>query len=190
MGIGCFFLYALYLDQKLAALLVLGIGGPFVVFDIVRLKSARVKHFALAHFGPLMRRNELLGLSGNSFFILGLLTVTLFFPKPIALVSILFLAVGDPVAASIGTRYGKHRIWAGKSMEGAFANALASALVSGVFASVYLGKSPESALAFAALGAVVSVVAELVPLPVDDNFSVPVLSALQLSLIDRVISLF
>jgi dolichol kinase len=42
----------------------------------------------------------------------------------------------------------------------------------------------------AAVGGLVSMLAELVPFPIDDNFSVPVLSGLGLTLIDAAHPLF
>lgn len=190
MGLVCFALYAWVVDRRQACWLVAGIGGPFLLFDILRLQSSRLKKFALQHFSQLMRRNELLGLSGNSFFIVGIFTVTLLFSKPIALLSILFLAVGDPVAAFVGTRYGRRKIWGRKTLEGAIANFCVSFLVSGWFAAGYLALSWERSLLLAMIGGVISTVSELVPAPVDDNLSVPVLAALLLSVVHFVWPLY
>lgn len=44
--------------------------------------------------------------------------VVLFFPAEIAILAILFLVIGDPFAAYVGSRYGKHRFYNGKSLEG------------------------------------------------------------------------
>ncbi len=190
MGLGCFSLYAWLIDRNTACWLLALIGGPFILMDILRLQHPGLKKLVLQYYGPLMRRNELLGLSGNSFFIAGMFTVVFFFSQPIALLSVLFLALGDPVAAFFGTRYGRIKIIGGKSAEGAFANFVASGIASAVFAAGYLGLSSDAVLTLGLVGGAVSTLAELVPFPVDDNFSVPVLSALQLALIDRLVPLF
>lgn len=182
MGLGCFFTYAYFIERSTACWLIACVGGPFFLLDVLRLQSPWLKRLALKYFGPVMRRNELLGLSGNSFFILGLFTVVFWFSKPIALLSILFLAIGDPVAAFFGTRYGRIRFPGGKSLEGSLAGFIASAVASGLFGVFYLDLE-GGAWILAGVGGLVSMLAELVPFPVDDNFSVPVLSALGLSVV-------
>lgn len=190
MGLACFSLYAWGIDRETACWLLAIFGGPFLLLDVLRLQSPWLKKMALSYFGQLMRRNELLGLSGNSFYILGLFVVVFFFPKPIALLSVLYLALGDPVAAFVGTRFGRWKILAGKTLEGALANLTVSALATGWFAIHYLAKGNSETVELALLGGLVSALAELIPFPVDDNFSVPFFSALQLLLLDRWVGLF
>ncbi len=184
MGLACFAMYAWVIDRQTACWAIVAIGGPFFLLDVLRLQSPWLRKLALRYFGPLMRRNELLGLTGNSFFILGLFFVVFFFTKPIALLSILFLAVGDPVAAWVGTRYGRTKLIQGKSLEGAAANFALSAVVSGIFGVMYLQMSTHAWL-LALVGGAASAIAELIPFPGDDNFSVPVIAGIQLSLIDH-----
>ena len=190
MGLACFSLYAWLIDRETACWLLALLGGPFLLLDILRLQIPGFQKITLQYFGPLMRRNELLGLTGNSFFILGLFTVVFFFSKPIALLSVLYLAIGDPVASYIGTRFGKRKIIGSKSLEGAAANFFASALATAWFVEGYMGYAGNATVTIALIGGLVSTLAELVPFPVDDNFSVPVLSALQLTLVDRLFNFF
>lgn len=183
MGLVCFSLYAWVLDRQQSLWVLFLVGGPILLFDFLRLRSARLKAFALKHFGQIMRRNEIKGLSGNSYFILGLFTVAFFFPKPIALLSVLYLAVGDPVAAFVGTRFGRVKIVGEKTLEGALANFVVSFLFSGAFGLFYLRMPATEAFILAAVGGTVSTVSELVYIYVDDNFSVPVLAAVLLSIV-------
>ncbi len=182
MGLACFSLYAWVIDRATASWLLLTIGGPLFLFDVLRLKSPLLKQWALRHFSPIMRRNELLGLTGNSFFILGLFVVVFFFSKPVALLSILLLAVGDPVAAFVGTRYGRTKMAGGKTLEGNLAGFFASALAGWAFALFYLGLS-SGTLKLAVIAGLASALAEGIPSPIDDNFTIPVLSGLLLSVI-------
>jgi dolichol kinase len=190
MGVLCFLLYAFWLDQASATFLIAALGGPLILFDILRLNSSSVRNLVLRYFGPLMRRNEMLRVTGNSFFILGIFCAVAFFSKPVALLSILYLAVGDPIAAFVGTRFGRTKLWSGKSLEGALANAAASFLVTWIFFLLYLGKPGFAGVFGGLIGAFVSTSSELVPLEIDDNFSVPLLAAIQLTLIDRFVGLF
>lgn len=176
MGVGCFSLYAFVLDRRQSLLLLFFGGGTLIALDVLRLKIPWFKRQALKHFSNVMRRNELLAITGNSFYIIGMFVVVLLFPKPIALLSVLYLALGDPIAAFIGTKYGKTRLWGRKSVEGALANLCVSFLATGVFLSGYMGMSVRDSLVGGVIGGFVSMMAELIPFPIDDNLSVPILS--------------
>ena len=181
-GLICFALYAFVLTRT-EALWVLGtVGGVWVTLDLLRFKVPAINNAALRLFGNLMRREELIRLTANSFYILGLFVIVAVFPKPIVLLSVLYLAVGDPVAAVAGTLYGRRRIVGKKSVEGAAANFLAALLVTFAYGAFYLGYSFPEVATLAIGGAAISVLAELTPAPVDDNFSIPVLSGIGLSL--------
>lgn len=190
MGCVCFVLYAFVLDRTQALWALSVIGGIFVVFDLFRLRVPSVNNFVVTVYGGLMRREELRSVSGNSFYVLGLFVLALAFPKPIALLAILYLAFGDPVAAIAGTLFGKHRIVGKKSLEGAAANFLVCAMVTAILALSYFGLSLDRAALLALVGGCVAVVSELLPLPIDDNFTLPVVSAILLSALSLVIPLF
>ncbi len=178
MGLLCFVLYGWVLSRDVALFLLGVVGGVLVLFDILRLTIPQMNRFALRFVGRIMRREELKSISGNSFYILGLVAIVYFFSKPIVLLSVLFLAVGDPAAALVGTHYGKHKILGGqKSAEGAAANWVVSTLAAALFGHFYLGLSPERTAVLALIGGAVSVVVELVPFPLDDNFTIPFFSA-------------
>lgn len=176
-GAVCFVLYGLVLSEK-AALWTLGIvGGAFVVLDMLRLRSPAVQRIALRTFGKLMRREELSSLSANSWYVLGLLGAGLFFPKPYVLLGLAFLAVGDPVAALVGTRWGRVPLTAGKSFEGFLANFLVSGWVAFAVTRWLLAMSPVDALLVGLVGGAVSATVEAAPWPVNDNLAIPVVSA-------------
>jgi diacylglycerol kinase (CTP) len=190
MGLICFSLYAFLLTPSQALIAVLVIGGPLIILDLARLRVPKLRSAALQVFGSVMRCDELNQVSGNSFYVLGLLAVVIFFSKPIALLCILYLALGDPAAAIIGTAWGRHRVLGSKkSVEGAIGNFLISALASFVFALAY-GASNQRALTIALVGGLSSMIAECLPIPLDDNLTVPVISGLLLSVACTWIPLF
>jgi len=184
MGMVCFSLYAFVLTRE-QALLTLGVvGGIWVALDVIRLRYPAANAVALQFFGKLMRREELKSVSGNTFYILGMITIVYFFPKPIVLLSVLYLAIGDPIAAVVGTMWGKNRLVGKKSLEGAVANLLCTGLATYLVAMSYFNFSFDHAVALAAFGGLISVVAELLPFPIDDNFTIPVMSAILLSVMN------
>lgn len=186
MGMLCFSLYAFVVDRAEALLLLGAIGGVMIVADYLRLRSRSVNDLALKLFGKIMRREELKSYSANSFYIVGLFVVTLLFPKPIVLLSVLYLAIGDPVAAVIGTLFGKHKLVGKKSLEGALANFACSFLATLLVSATYFHLSGASLWILAGVGALISMVVELIPFPVDDNFTIPVFSAVFLTLVHSV----
>ena len=176
-GLVCFSLYAFVLSRE-QALLALGvIGGAFVALDLMRLKFPGVNLLALKFFGKIMRREELSGITANTFYILGLFLIVLVFPLPVVLLSILYLALGDPVAAVVGSVYGRHKLVGKKSWEGALANFAISAFATLLVGATLFALPAHRAILLALVGGVISVLAELCPFPIDDNFSIPVLSA-------------
>lgn len=181
MGLMCFTLYAFVLNRQEALVLLGTIGGVWMAADVLRLRSSRVNAITLKYFGKIMRREELKSITGNSFYILGLLTLVIFFSKPVALLSVLFLAMGDPVAAIVGTRWGRHRLMGKKSVEGALANWFVSGIASFAFGLFFLRLDSSQSLVLGVLGATISTVVELIPFPIDDNFTIPVGSALLLT---------
>jgi len=190
MGMICFSLYAFFIEKETAILLLALIGGPLVVLDFLRLKNPEMNDVALRLFGKIMRREELRSVSGNSFFVIGLLAIVAFFPKPIVLLSVLYLAIGDPIAAVIGSLYGRHKLIGKKSVEGALANWFCTSLATLAMGVAYFGFSMEKSFLLAVVGGCVSVLAELFPTPIDDNFTIPVASALILSVLHSTLSLF
>jgi dolichol kinase len=177
MGLFCFCLYAFVLTRE-QSLLVLGtVGGAFVALDLIRLRFPQVNALALKFFGKIMRREELKSVSGNSFYIIGLFLVVLVFPPPVVLLSVLYLALGDPTAAMVGSLYGRHKLIGKKSWEGALANLAVSSLATFIVALTLFALPLSQAIVLALVGGLISVLAELCPCPVDDNFSIPVLSA-------------
>jgi dolichol kinase len=190
MGMLCFSLYAFVLSRFEALILLSFIGGGLILGDFFRLRSPAVNHLALRIFGRVMRREELKSFSGNSFFVMGLFVITLLFPKPIVLMSALFLAIGDPIAAMVGSCFGKHKLVGKKSLEGALANWFATGLASFLLAGLYFGLTWPATLFLAIIGGTVSMSVELLPVPIDDNFTIPVFSAVILSLIHSATPLF
>ena len=182
MGLICFSLYAFVLTTDQALFLLATIGGGWMLLDLVRFRVPAVNRAALRIFGNLMRREELHSLTANSFYVLGMATVVLAFPKPIALLAVLYLALGDPAAAIVGTRWGRRRIGIGnKSVEGMAANGFVCFVATFLVGLFLFHLQIDKAFALAVLGSSAAMIAEVIPMPLDDNFTLPVISAMLLS---------
>ena len=142
-----------------------------VVAELVRtwIPWANDNAFRFLPFFKQRERNEITGLT------YGFLAATIAvfaFEKEIVVLALTFLAVGDPVAASIGRRDPKYRAF-GKSLIGTLAFTLTAA-GAGSIASLH----PDITLQWwLVAGAATAAIAELLPLPIDDNITVPLAAA-------------
>jgi phytol kinase len=122
----------------------------------------------------VLEREDVLPGKGTLFFAIGVFFCLVFFPVQVAIPAIICLAVLDGVATLVGIKFGRHRVWKGKSLEGTAAGI-------GVTVIALLVLTPLSIpLALAA-----SVTAGIVELftPVDDNLLIPLSVCLILTLL-------
>lgn len=156
------------------SVVLLGLGAAalaFGVLDGLRLSSPRIAVW-LARRIPLFREEEQHRPTGSTYFIAASLLAFLIFDVEIAANALLLHAVGDPVAAAVGSRWGRHR-WRGKSLEGSLACLAVAGAIGGLFQLTGLGLD----LPLLALAALATTLYEFLPLPVDDNLRVPLLTA-------------
>lgn len=124
-------------------------------------------------FGGIHREQEFYKSSGIFWTLLGSLVIIGLFPnRSVVLCSMGYLIFGDSAAALVGVRFGRHKIGK-KSVEGTLAFFCISFLIGLFFLT------PLTAF----LGAIFVALIELVPLPYNDNFWIPVFSAIFLTAI-------
>lgn len=99
---------------------------------------------------------------GAFFFVFSALVTLMFFPSTIAAISVAVLAVLDGFSTIIGIRFGKHRIWKKKTLEG---------FLGGVIITTVLLMFISTPI-FAILISLVAGFVELLS-PVDDNLIIP-----------------
>lgn len=124
-----------------------------------------------------MRQKERDRINGSTYYMLGCaLTMALFNPT-IAIISLLFLDLGDLMAALVGLTFGRIKIYGGKSLEGCLAcffTCVAIGLIG--FSNVRLSEYITVA------GALAATLTELFLDQVNDNLSIPVVSGLVMTL--------
>lgn len=179
-GLGLLSLYFLLGRQN--ALICYGILILVVLaIDITRLRVPAFNQFIQIRFSSFIRKNEANKLTGTAPYVLGIGLTLLLYRTEIAAAAICFLAFGDVAATAVGERYGRTKISGEKSLEGTLAFVAAAAL-SGVLLNVVGIHLPYGLLL---AGALVAAGVELLPLPVNDNLVIPVISGGVMELILR-----
>lgn len=170
--------YEYALGMAIMASMVL-VGG-----EVARFLLPGVNAWFIEWLGMLLKPGEERRVTAATYLAVTSLVLLLLFELEIAALALLFLAFGDPVAGIIGKRFGRLRwnVWfskgiaaaSGKSVEGALAFLVASLSIATLLwtKDIYLTLWP------AAVGAAVAAIVEFLPIPLEDNATVPLASAL------------
>jgi len=170
---------ALFLPRTVL-LISLGVVTFIVVaFELIRLRAPGINRWFLSVFKPLLRREEASRLTGTSYILVASLIAFLVFPRDIAVVALVFLAVGDAMATIVGKQVGKTRLLGKKTLEGSLA-CFISCLVVGLIG--YYAGLDVSLLAIL-VGSLGATIAEAIPLPINDNLILPLFAGLVMVLI-------
>ena len=150
-------------------------GSCFVIsfaFDFLRLHNHEFNSQFMKFFSAFIRRTETNRYNGSTFLCLAFFLVILFSSRNIAIAAMLFLSLGDAAAELGGKNFGRLKIFS-RSMEGTLAFFIVAFPVAyALFADVRI----------AVLGAMAGAIVELFSFDLDDNLTVPIGSALALSL--------
>ncbi|MEO0294992.1 MAG: phosphatidate cytidylyltransferase, partial [candidate division WOR-3 bacterium] len=98
--------------------------------------------------------------------------LALFFPKKVAIISLLFLSISDNLASIVGKLFGKTKLFKNKTLEGFLAFLIVSFIITLFFQELSIKKK-----------IIISLFASFVELfsgTIDDNFTVPLLTAILL----------
>ena len=129
-------------------------------------------------FLPFFKQRERHEVTGLTYGFLAATIAFFAFDKDIVVLALIFLAVGDPIAALVGRWDPKFRVFE-KSLIGTFAFAL-SATIAGLLAGFHPDITPEWWLV---AGAATAAAVELLPLPIDDNITIPLTAAALMALV-------
>jgi dolichol kinase len=152
------------------SLVVLAVA--LLVADLVKIHHPRWRSVFTTFFGPLIRRHEHTGITGSTYMVVSALLATYLFDRPTAAGAMVFLIVGDTLAAMVGMAWGRTRFF-DKSFEGFLAGFLSSWAAAALLV-------PELPPGSVAVGALIGAFVEVLPIPVDDNFRIPLLAGLVL----------
>lgn len=148
------------------------------IFDVLRLVWPKFNMLVVRDLKKFMRKREVSHLNSMTFYALSTFFVCLFFPQATAVLAVLFLGFGDTTASIVGTKWGRTK-FAGRrfSLEGSlafFATAFLISLLYPILNPVFTGNP----YVFAFLAGLIGMASEMVAGRLDDNFVIPIFSAL------------
>ncbi len=152
-----------------------------LALDTARLRIPAFNRFMLERFGSFIRPREATKYTGTAPYVLGIALTVLFYRAEIAYAAVCFLAFGDVAATTVGERFGRTKIAGEKSLEGTLAF-IAAALFAGFLLGL-AGVHPGAALIVSGVLAAAGV--ELLPLPLNDNLVIPLVSGGVMALVAR-----
>jgi dolichol kinase len=147
-------------------LLLLVLVAGAIALDLLRIHENRVRRVFRDFFGGMIREHEESSLMGSTYLLLAALLAVDLFPRPMAAAALGFTVLGDAFAAIVGKAWGRTRVF-GKTLEGAlggFAACLAWA--------AFLVLAGHLTWPVVLVGALVASLAELLPIPLDDNLAI------------------
>lgn len=147
----------------LAGLLILSL-----LFDLLRFfGNDSIKKFMGVNFGFMLRPRETKSFAGSTTILLAGLLVFLFYDRRVAAAAMVIIVIGDVAAALIGRTIGRFKIHY-KSLEGTLAFL--------AFTSIAIKIVPGLNWKITIAGIIAGAITELLPLPIDDNISVPLVA--------------
>jgi len=145
--------------------------GTMVFLESWRFRNPRVNRWMFEHFKGFTKDKEREKLSSTTLYLISAAITILVFPRGVAIAALLFLTVGDPIAEIVGISYGRIRIVRGKTLEGTIAGAIACFIIG---APLLLVPDLGIDLTLLSIGAAAAALTELLPVPIDDNFTIPI----------------
>ena len=146
--------------------LLLVLTAIAVLVDTLRLRERRVRRLFREFFGGIIREHEEHAPLGSTYLVLSALLAVGLFPPRMAAAAIGFTVLGDGFAAIVGRAWGRTRVFA-KTAEGALGG-----LVACLAWAAFMAGTGWLPWWVAAVGALVASLAELLPIPLDDNLAI------------------
>lgn len=160
---------------------LIGVAVVFAGFawcaEAARRRSSKVNASLMRFFAPVAHPHEYHRVNSSTWYATALLILAVLAPLRAAEVGLVVLAVADPIAGLIGRRFGRTRLRANRSLEGSLGFLVAGGLAVGVWLSMMYGMPPAAAAVLGGMAALAGAIAELVTTDLDDNVTIPTVTA-------------
>lgn len=155
----------------------------FIIIEFLRFSNPRFNTRLFNAFKFILKESERKRILTTTPLLISVLLTVILFSKDIAIMALLFLIFGDIASALVGKNFG--RIMLGKkTLEGSFAFFLSCLIV-----AVFVNNLTSIHLTWPVVlfGALTATLVELLPLPIDDNFTIALSSGIIMTIVNKLI---
>jgi dolichol kinase len=146
-----------------------------LIVEILRWRRPEFHSWFEKTTGALLRSHEREHWTGATFLFLSSFLTVLLFERWIAITALLFVVVSDALSALVGKRWGKHRIWGDRTVEGTIVFLFSAVLLVLI--------NPHLPLLIGLAGVLIALYVEIFVQSLDDNLTVPLCSGLMMQLV-------
>jgi glycerol-3-phosphate acyltransferase PlsY len=164
------FLIFVFMDRNFGLYVIGIVCLCFITLDLFRFLNKRTNVLLTEKVKAIFRKGEEKRFSTMTLFLMSTFLTVLFFELEIAITALSFLVFGDMFAKIFGLAYGRHKIFE-KTLEGTLAYI---GVVIGL--GYILNTSLDIHLIILISGGVAAPLIELLPIGINDNFTVPIIS--------------
>lgn len=165
------FLY-LFTNKQVIIPVVTVLSVFMIAIDVGRIKIQWLQNLYMITLGKILRSHETDNskslFTGGTYIVLSSLFCFLIFPKDVAISAMFITTFGDTAAALYGKYFGKIKMF-GKTLEGSLVF-----FITGCAILYFMGLLSGAFLILALASLTITTVLELLPIPVDDNITIPV----------------
>ncbi len=168
-----------FVPWQWAQLTIFSITGLAWFLEITRRYSERWNDLLMIGFGPIAHPHERYHVNSSTWYATALSLLALTDLQTACVCAVITLGFGDPAAALVGRRFGRHKLVNNRSLEGTITFAVVSMLILfAVFSTLHASLGWTNIIAVSIASAVAGAIAELFSRRLDDNFTIPLVSGL------------
>ncbi|MFX1391157.1 MAG: glycerol-3-phosphate acyltransferase [Promethearchaeota archaeon] len=164
------FLIFVHMDHTFGLYLIGIVCLCFIALDLLRFIHKSTNILLTEKVKAIFRKGEEQRFSSMTIFLISTFIIVLFFEIEIATTALVFLVFTDMFGKIFGLAYGRHKIFE-KTLEGTLA-CFGSVIISGFI----LYTSLDIPLIVLIAGGIAAPLIELLPIGINDNFTVPIIS--------------
>jgi glycerol-3-phosphate acyltransferase PlsY len=169
-----FLVFYFIFSPTIGVILIGSVTLCFIFLDLSRFLSKQTQELLTVKVKAIFRKSEQRKFSSMTIFLISTFIMVFIFSQlmaiEIAIITLVFLVFGDLFAKIFGLAYGRHKIFNNKTLEGSLAY---TGVI--IICCYILYTSIDISLPVLIIGAVAAPIAEVLPLGMNDNFTVPII---------------
>lgn len=172
-----------FLNRQYMIVIVGSLTAFAICVEIAKWVFPSFRAMFLQYLKLLLRTHEKQGaITGATYYLTGVFLCIVIFDKSVAIACILFIILGDTAAALVGKRWGRTKLIGKKSLEGSAACFVVCSLITLLLINPIVGNTDAINPIVCIMGAFIATLTELLPLRIDDNLTVPLISGVIMQL--------